>query len=143
MNESSFAIETKVYRLNWVYRTYHLAAGAAALAGAIVVHDFWILSVVLVLFSMFMIARPFAMAIIVDQFSVTFNGLFSENSLRRSSITAIERRHTGRSNYLILWGNLDEKESLTIPDIFAFDDAWDDWLSAYRDLSDDKPLTLF
>jgi hypothetical protein len=37
----------------------------------------------------------------------------------------------------------DEKECLVIPDIFGFDDDWDDWLSTYRDLSDDKPISLF
>jgi hypothetical protein len=143
MNPSSFALGTKVYRLNWAYRLYHFAAGVTTFVGAIMVHHFWILSVVLVLFSMFMIARALAMAVTVDQFSVTSKGLFSKNSLQRSSITAIERQHTGKGNCLILWGNLDEKESLTIPDIFAFDDAWDDWLSTYKDLSDDKPLSLF
>jgi hypothetical protein len=91
-----------------------------------------------------MISRPFILAVSVDQLSVTFKGMFSAHSLQRSSITAIERQHRGRSNFLILWGNLDEKEFLRIPaDLFAFDDAWDDWLSTYRDLSDDKPLSLF
>ena len=35
-------------------------------------------------------------------------------------------------------------EDLTIEvNLFAFDQAWDDWLSTYRDISSDKPLSLF
>jgi hypothetical protein len=144
MNESLFASEeTKIYRMNWAYRLYHFATGAAALVGAIIAYHVLLLSVVLVLFSMFMIYRALVAAVTVDQSSVTLKGLFSQNSMQRSSITAIERQHTGRANYLVLWGNIEKKEGLWISDIFAFDDAWDDWLSAYRDLSDDKPLSLF
>lgn len=144
MSESSFASgETRIYRLNLAYRLYHFAVGAAAFAGAIVVYRFLILSVALGLFAVFMISRALVMAVTVDPLSVTFKGLFSENSLQRASITAVEREHTGKANYVILWGNLDEKEHLSIPDLFAFDEAWDDWLSTYRDLSDDKPLSLF
>ena len=80
----------------------------------------------------------------VDQYSVTLKGMFSERSLPRSAITAIETRHTGKGALLILWGNFEEKEELTIPaNLFAFDEAWHDWLSTYRDLSNDKPLSLF
>lgn len=144
MSESSFASgETRVYRLNLAYRLYHFAVGAAAFVGAIVVYRFLILSVALGLFAVFMISRALVMAVTVDPLSVTFKGLFSENSVQRASITAVERKHTGKANYVILWGNLDEKERLSIPDLFAFDEAWDDWLSTYRDLSDDKPLSLF
>jgi hypothetical protein len=144
MNESSFASgETKVYRLNLVYRLYHFAVGAAALVGAVMVYDFLILSVVLALFGVFMISRPLVMAVIVDQYSVRFKNVFSENSLQRSSITAVETKHTGKGKILILWGNIDEKESLAIPGLFAFDDDWDNWISTYRDLSDDKPISLF
>ncbi len=144
MNESSFASGgTKVYRLNLAYRLYHFAVGAAALVGAVMVYHFLILSVVLALFGVFMIYRPLVMAVTVDQFSVNFKSVFSENSLQRSSITAVETQHTGKGNILILWGNIDEKESLAIPNLFAFDDDWDSWLSTYRDLSDDKPVSLF
>jgi hypothetical protein len=144
MNESSFASgETKVYRLNLAYRLYHFAVGTAALVGAVMVYHFLILLVVLALFGVFMISRPLVMAVTVDQYSVTFKSTFSENSLQRSSITAVETKHTGKGNILILWGDIDEKESLAIPDLFAFDDDWDNWLSTYRDLSDDKPINLF
>ena len=106
------------------------------------VYHFLILSVVLALFGVFMISRPLVMAVTVDQYSVRFKSVFSENSLQRSSITAVETKHTGKGDILILWGNIDEKESLAIPDLFAFDDDWDNWLSTYRDLSDDKPISL-
>jgi hypothetical protein len=144
MNDSSFATtEVKVYRFSRVYRLYHFAVGAAALVGAVKCYSFLILAVVLALFSMFMIARPLVMAVTVDQFSVTFKAMFSENSLQRSSITAVETIHTGRGDILRLWGNTDEKERLDIPGLFSFDDAWDNWWSTYRDLSDDKPISLF
>ncbi|HLW83341.1 MAG TPA: hypothetical protein VKS20_14985 [Candidatus Acidoferrales bacterium] len=144
MSESSLASgETKVYRLNLVYRLYHFAIGAAALVGAVLVHDFLVLSVVLALFGVFMISHPLVMAVTVDQYSVRFKSVFSERSLQRSSITAVETKHTGKGNILILWGNIDEKESLAIPDLFAFDDDWDNWLSTYRNLSDNKPISLF
>jgi hypothetical protein len=82
--------------------------------------------------------------VIVDQYSVTFKRMFSENSLPRSSITAIERVNTGKGALLTLWGNMEEKEELSIPvNLFAFDEAWDDWLGTYRDLSSNKPLSLF
>jgi hypothetical protein len=37
-----------------------------------------------------------------------------------------QTKHTGKGEILILWGNIDEKESLAIPDLFAFDliDRW-------------------
>ena len=144
VNESSFAAQgTKVYRLSRVYRLYHFGVGAAALVGAVKSDDFLVLALALALFGVFMIARPLLMKVTVDQSSVTFHGTFSENSLQRSSITAVETKHTGRTPGLILWGNIDEKECLAIPDIFGFDDDWDDWWSSYRDLSDDKPLSLF
>lgn len=144
MNGFSFASgETKVYRFNWVYRLYHFGVGATALLGALLVYHFLILSVVLALFAVFMICRPLIMAVTLDQFSVSVKRLFSEKSLQRSSITAIETRSTGKGSYLILWGDIDKKESLTIPNLFAFDEAWDDWLSTYRDRSDNKPISLF
>jgi hypothetical protein len=142
--ERSFALqETKVYRFNLAYRLYHCATGAAALVCAAWWYHFLVLSVVLALFGAFMVSRLIFTKVIVNQYSVVLKGMFSEGSLQRSSITAIERKHTGRSNFLILWGNLDEKENLTIADVFAFDKAWDDWLSTFRDLSHDKPLSLF
>jgi hypothetical protein len=144
MNKSSFASgETKVYRLNLAYRLYHFAAGVAALVGAVMVHDFLVLAVVLALFGIFMISRPLVMAVTVDQYSVTFKSVFSENSIQRSSITAVETKVTGKGNILVLWGAIDEKENLAIPDLFAFDDDWGNWWSTYRDLSDSKPISLF
>jgi hypothetical protein len=143
MNESSFASSKTIYRLSWFYRLYHFAVGVAALVGTVIVHEFLIMSVGLALFSVFMISRPLIMAVTVDQFSVTFRGTFSAHSLQRSSITAVENKHTGKGNLLILWGNIDEKESLVIPDLFNFDDAWDKWWKTHRDLSDGKPLRLF
>jgi hypothetical protein len=38
---------------------------------------------------------------------------------------------------------INEKENPAIPNLFAFDDDWDRWLSTYRDLNDDKPISLF
>lgn len=142
-NESSFAFgEVKVYRLNRLYRVYHFVVGAAALVGGILAHHFFILSMLLVPFSAFMISRPLAMAVIVDQFSVTYKELFFERSIRRSSITAVETKSNGRSHCLILWEKIDEK-GLSIPDLFAFDEDWDKWWSGYRDLSDNKLISLF
>ncbi len=113
MSESALASgETKVYRLNLAYRLYHFAVGTAALVGAVMVLHFLVLSVVLALFGVFMISRPLVMAVTVDQYSVTFKSTFSENSLQRSSITAVETKHTGKGNILILWGDIDKKESL-------------------------------
>jgi hypothetical protein len=144
MSESSFALQdAKVYRLSRVYQVYHFAVGAAALIGAVKCYDFLILAVGLALLSVFMIARPLRMAVIVDQTSVTYKGMFSENSLQRSSITAFESQRTGKTPNLILWGNIDQKECLVIPDMFGFDDEWDGWLSTHKDLSDDKPISLF
>src|SRR5262249_31233371 len=127
MNDSFASGETKVYRFNRFYRLYHFGVGAAAFVGAVMVYDFRILSVVLALFAIFMICRPLILAVKLDQFSVTVKGLLSEKSLQRSSITAVETRSTGKGSYLILWGNIDRKESLTVPNLFAFDQAWDDW----------------
>jgi hypothetical protein len=149
MNKSSFALsEKKVYRFNSLYRWYHFVTGAVFLVVAVVVAvlipHLWIFSIPLALFSVFMIARPLTSAVIVDQYSVKLKSMFSENSLPRSSITAIERVHTGKGTLLTLWGNLEEKEGLSIGvNLFAFDEAWDNWLSTFRDLSSDKPLSLF
>jgi hypothetical protein len=104
MSEASFAYqEIKVYRLNSVYRLYHFAVGTAALIGAVKYHDFLILAVGLALFSVLIIARPLVMAVTVDQSSVTFKGMFSEDSIQRTSITAVETKHTGKTPNLILW----------------------------------------
>lgn len=143
-NESSFASEqTRIYRLNWAYRAYHLAAGAAALVGAVMAYHFLILSIALALFSVLMISRPLVMRVAVDQSSVTLRGMFSANSLQRSSITVVETKHTGKGDLLILWGNLDKREKLEIPNLFAFDEDWENWWGSYRDLSDDRPISLF
>jgi hypothetical protein len=76
-NESSFAFgEVKVYRLSRLYRVYHFVVGAAVLVGAVLAHQFFILSVLLIPFSAFMISRPLVMAVIVDQLSVTYKALF-------------------------------------------------------------------
>ena len=144
MNETSFAsLETKVYRFNSVYRVYHFAVGIAALVGAAFCYHFLALSAVFVLFAVFMIARPLLLKVTLDKHSVTFKGTFRESSLQCSSITSFERIHTGKANYLMLHGT-NESEYLTIPvDMFRFDDAWHEWLCTYRDLSDDKPMSLF
>lgn len=144
MDQSSFASqELKVYRFNWAYKIYHFGVGTVAFVGAILCHDFLLLAIVLVLFSIFMISRPLVMEVTVDQYSVTFKRTFSEDSIQRSSITAVETKHTGREDIFILWGSIDEKESLEIPNLFGFDDDWNDWWNTFRDLSDDKPLSLF
>jgi|SRR5271156_6486694 len=145
MNKSSFALSEKnVYRFNSLYRWYHFVVGAVFLVAAVLLRDVWIVSIPIALFSVFMVARPLTTAVTVDQHSVTLKRMFSENSLPRASITAIERVHTGKETLLTLWGNMEEKEKLSIAvNLFAFDEAWDDWLSTYRDLSSDKPLSLF
>jgi hypothetical protein len=143
MEDLSFASEqTKVYRMNLAYRIYHFVVGAAFLVCAALCYPYLFLSVLPALFSAFMITRPLLAAVIVDEYSVTVKSTFSARSLQRSSITAIERLHTGKENFLVLWSDPD-KEGLKIGDIFAFDEAWYAWLSTYRDLSDDKPLSLF
>ena len=144
MSKSSFASEeTKVYRLTLFYRVYHFVVGIAALVGAVWCYHFLILAAGLALFSVFMIARPLVMKVTVDQNSVAVKGMFSESSMQRSSITAFERIHTGKGSCLMFRGN-DESESLMIPEIlFGFDEAWEAWLNTYRDLSDDKPISLF
>jgi hypothetical protein len=144
MNKSSFASEeTKVYRLTSLYRVYHFVVGIAAFGGAVWCFHFPILAAGLALFSVFMIARPLVMKVTVDQQSVTVKGMFSESSMQRSSITAFERIHTGKGSCLMLRGT-DESKSLMIPDmLFGFDEDWEDWLNTYRDLSGDKPISLF
>ena len=145
MDRSSFASsERKVYRFNRFYRWYHFIMGAVFLGAAVAFHHFLIVSIGAALFSGFMISRPLVTAVTVDQYSITLKGMFSEHSLQRSSITAVETVSTGKGPLLILRGNIDEKESLAIGvNLFAFDQAWDEWLSTYRDLSDNKPLSLF
>ena len=146
MSKSSFALsEKKVYRLNSLYRWYHFVAAAAFLVAAVLMlRVLWIFSIPFALLSAFMAARPLTTAVVVDQYSVTLKRMFSENSLPRSSITAIERVHTGRGTLLTLWGDVEAKEGLSIAvNLFAFDEAWDDWLSTYIDISSDKPLSLF
>lgn len=146
MNGSSFALsEKKVYRFNSIYRWYHFIFGAVFFIAAVAVlmPDLWILSIPMALLSIFMVARPLTTAVIVDPYSVTLKRMFSENALPRSSITAIERVHAGRGTLLRLQGN-ENKEELSIPvNLFAFDRDWDEWLSTYKDLSSDKPLSLF
>lgn len=145
MNNPSFASsEKKVYRFNGFYRWYHFIGGAAFLIAAVSAHDLWVVSIPIAMFSMLMIARPVTTAVIVDQHFVTLKGMFSEKSLSRSSITAIERVHTGKETVLRLWGDIEAKEQLSIAvSLFAFDEAWDSWLSTYKDLSSDKALSLF
>jgi hypothetical protein len=145
MNKSSFASsEERVYRLNSLYWWYHLVIGAVFLVVSALARDLWFISIPIALFAAFMVARPFTTAVIVDQHSVTLKRMFSKNSLLRSSITAIERVPTGKGTLLVLWGNIEEKEQLAIAvNLFAFDEAWDDWLKSYRDISGDKPLSLF
>ena len=97
MNDSSFASsDKKVYRFNSLYRWYHFIVGVVFLVVAVLVavlthNGLLIFSILIALFSVFMIARPLTSAVTVDQYSVTLKRMFSENSLPRSSITAIER----------------------------------------------------
>ena len=145
MNRSSFASsEKKIYRFNSLYRWYHFTVGVVFLVAPVLEHSPLIFSIPLALFSTFMIARPLTSAVIVDQYSVTLKTMFSERSLQRSSITSIERirMNIGNGTSLILRGSAEEKLAIPV-DLFAFDEAWDDWLSTYRDLSSDKPLSLF
>jgi len=153
MSDSSFtSSEKKVYRFNPLYRWYHFGTGAVFFVVAVLMYvemdrnyaALLIFSMPIALVSVFMIARPLTSAVILDQYSVTNKGVFSENSLPRSSITAIERLHTGKGTLLMLRGNVQDKEELSIPVfLFAFDETWDDWLGGYRDLSSDQPLSLF
>ncbi len=150
MNNSSFASSgNKVYRFNRLYCWYHFIVGVVFLVVAVLVavlthNGLLIFSILIAVFSVFMIARPLTSAVIVDQYSVTSKGMFSESSLPRSSITAIERIATGKGILLILRGNVEKKEELAIPvNLFSFDEDWDNWLSTYTDLSSDKPLSLF
>jgi len=143
MKNSSFASsDKKAYRFNGLYRWYHFIVGGAALVGSIfLLRELLILSIPVALFSAFMIARPLTSAVIVDQYSVTLKQMFSVRSVQRSSITTIKKVNTGRGVLLTLRGS---SEELAIPvNLFAFDQAWDDWLRTYRDLSSDKPLSLF
>jgi hypothetical protein len=144
-NNSSFASsEKKVYRFNSLYRWYHFVVGAVFLVVAVMIHELWVFSIAIALFSAFMIARPLRSAVIVDQYSVTSKGMFSEHSLPRASITAIRRVNAGKGTLLIFCTNVEATEGLSIAlNVFAFDQAWADWLSTLRDLSSDKPIGLF
>lgn len=135
----------KVYKFNSLYRWYHFVFGAVFfVAGvAVLTRGLWILSIPIALLSIFMVARPLTTAVTVDPYSVTLKSMFSEHALPRSSITAIKRVHAGKGTQLVLLGNHD-RENLAIPlSLFAFDQDWDEWLSTCRDLSSDKPLSLF
>jgi hypothetical protein len=139
---SSASWEKKVYRFNGIYRWYHFITGAVFLGFAGAVHEFWVLSIVIALFAGFMILRPIATSLTLDQNSITLKTTFSEHSLERSSIASIERVNTGKGGLLRLRA-IDGSEMNIGVGLFAFDEAWNEWLSTYTDLSDDKPLTLF
>ena len=79
---------------------YHVAVGAAALVGTVMVCQSLVLSVVLSPFGAFIISRPLNMAITIEIYPVRFEGVFSENSLQRSSITAVEIEYTGKGTIL-------------------------------------------
>lgn len=139
MKRSSFVSSgKKVYRFNVLCRWYHFIFGAVVLVTAVVKNTPLIFLIPILLLSAFIIARPFTSAAIVDPYSVTVKTIFSERLLQRSSIIATDE----------VTGSLLKLKSdpgdLTISDsAFAFDEAWDDWLSTYMDLSSDKPLSLF
>jgi hypothetical protein len=144
-NNSAFASsERKAYRFNGLYRWYHFIVGAVFLVVAVLVRDLYVVSIPIALLAAFMIARPLRCAVMVDQYSVTLKGVFSENSLPRSSITAIRRVSTGKGTSLMFCSNTEATEGLSIGvNLIAFDQAWDDWLGTFRDLSSDRPLSLF
>ncbi len=139
---SSASWEQKVYRFNGIYRWYHFLTGAVFLGLAVYAYKLLPLSIVLALFSGFMILRPFVTTVILDRNSVTLKTMFSVHSLQRSSITSIETVHTGKGPLLRLRA-VDGSEMAIGVNLFAFDEPWDEWLSTYTDLSDDKPLGLF
>jgi hypothetical protein len=139
---SSASREQNVYRFNGIYRWYHFLTGAVFLGLAVAVYKLLPLSIVLALFSGFMILRSLVTRVILDRHSVTLKTMFSEHSLQRSSIASIETVHTGKGPLLRLRA-IDGSEMAIGVNLFAFDEAWDEWLSTYTDLGDDKPLGLF
>jgi hypothetical protein len=140
MERAPFASsEKKVYRFNLFYRWYHFITGGVFLCVAVATHDFRVLSIGAALFSVFMIYRPLATAVAIDPLSVTLKTMFSARPVPRSSIAAIETV-TGKGSWVIFRAT-DGKELLRIRvDMFSFDQAWDEWLSTYRNLND---LSLF
>jgi hypothetical protein len=132
-------LEKKVYRFNLFYRWYHFITGGVFLCGAVAAHDLWVLSIGAALFSAFMIYRPLVTALAIDPLSVTLKTMFSERSVPRSSIAAIETV-TGKGSWVIFRA-IDGKELLRIRvDLFSFDLEWDEWLTTYKNLND---LSLF
>jgi hypothetical protein len=140
MERTPFASsEKKVYRFNLFYRWCHFITGGVFLCVAVATHDLWVLSIGAALFSAFMIYRPLATAVAIDPLSVTLKTIFSERSVPRFSIAATEIV-VGKGCWLIFRA-IDGKELLRIRvDIFSFDQAWDEWLSTYKNLND---LSLF
>lgn len=71
--------------------------GIAALIRAVLSYHFLLLSVVLALFSVFMIVRPLVLKVTVDQSSVTVKGMFGENSLRVPRLLLLSAYILGRA----------------------------------------------
>ena len=85
------------------------SAGTGPVVWAALCRDIYAqLEIVLALLVFSTIARPLVMAVTVDRLSVTFKGMFSENSIERSSITALKRTLPVGLARLIV-GNLTKK----------------------------------
>ncbi len=74
--------------------------------------------------------------VVLDQESVTVRGVFFTQSIRRHSVSSylIDPGGRNQATSIRLISNLPGESNLDVPKLYAFDDAWKQWISSLPDV---------
>jgi hypothetical protein len=78
--------------------------------------------------------------VVFDQESVTVRGVFFTQSIRRRSVSSYLIDPGGRNQAasIRLISNSSSESNLDVPKLFAFDDAWKQWISSLPDIGKEE-----
>jgi len=95
--------------------------------------------------SSFLVAAYFAISaaysvVFFDQESVTVRGVFVTQSIQRRSVSIylIVRGSKNQAAAIRLISNSTEEMNLDVPKLYAFDDAWKQWISSLHDRTQEE-----
>lgn len=101
---------------------------------------YWAACVGCCLVAAYFVISPAYSVVIFDQESVIVRGVFFTQSIRRSSVSSylVDPGSRNEASAIRLISNSPGESNLDVPKLYAFDDAWQKWISSLSDLTQQR-----
>jgi hypothetical protein len=143
--ETPVGVRTYRYSLNgWAWNLVH-GAMFGAIGCILLMRDFdnaqsdhllfWAISIGIFLVAAYFVISAAYSVVFFDQESVTVRGVFFTQSIRRRSVSSylIDPGSRNQAAAIRLISNSPGEMNLDVPKVYAFDDAWKQWISSLTD----------